>query len=213
MRDTIQQYWLELADIARAMPYDGIAMAAELLFSCYQAGGTIFIVGNGGSAATASHFACDLAKGTQVPEATPFRVVALTDNVALITAWANDTGYERVFGEQLRPLGRAGDVLVAISASGNSPNILYAVEVARTLGMHIIALTGTTGGALAPAGDVAIQVPGGSIEQVEDAHTAIAHSLCVALRQHIQSEVAEWPTTDSFVRIERTEPVALQLGH
>ena len=186
MRTDIARYYSELADVLRAMPVGLLARAADLLLDCRDRGATIFIFGNGGSAATASHIACDLAKGTRTDGVAPFRVVALTDNVPLMTAWGNDTAYERIFAEQLSPLIRTGDVVVAVSASGNSPNVVTAVELARLAGAITIALTGQTGGRLRRIADHTIRVPASSIEQVEDAHLAIGHSLCVALRQHMR---------------------------
>jgi len=188
MYDEIEHYWLELASIMRAMPFDMLAKAAELLLDCYRRGGTVFILGNGGSAATASHFACDLAKGTQAAGLPAFRVVSLSDNVPLMTAWANDTNYDRIFAEQLATLIRPADIVIAISASGNSPNILAAARVARQSGSLIIALTGQDGGKLSRLVDLTIYVPARSIEQVEDAHLVIAHSLCVVLRGRLYAE-------------------------
>ncbi len=187
MRNDIALYWGELGEMVAAMPVAAAARAAELLLDCHRRGGTVFLLGNGGSAATASHFACDLAKGTLAEGAPAFRVVPLTDNMPLMTAWANDTSYERVFAEQLASLVRAGDVVVLISASGNSPNVLAAARVARDAGAISIAWTGATGGKLAARCDLAIRVPSPSIEQVEDAHLMLAHSLCVALRARLRT--------------------------
>jgi D-sedoheptulose 7-phosphate isomerase len=191
VRRELERYWGELASVARAMPFDALAALVGLLLDCRRRGGTVFIVGNGGSAATASHFACDLAKGTRTAGLAAFRVVPLTDNVPLLTAWANDTSYERVFAEQLEPLVAHGDLVVAISTSGNSPNVIAAAEVARRAGAATVALTGRSGGQLGRRADLTIRVPAGSIEQVEDAHLAIAHSLCVALRQALREESAD----------------------
>jgi len=191
VHNTIRAYWHELADAMEAMPFALVSQAATALLNCHQHGGVIFLVGNGGSAATASHFACDLAKGTRGPDGRPtLRVMALTDNVPLLTAWGNDTSYDRVFAEQLTALAHTGDTLVAISASGNSPNVLACVEAARQHGMTVIALTGQTGGKLRALADLAICVPSPSIEQVEDAHLMIAHSICVALRHELARHAA-----------------------
>lgn len=182
MRHDLERYWQEMAELASSMPMGGLSRVASALFDCRRRGGTVYLIGNGGSAATASHFACDLAKGTQTPGSPHFRVVPLTDNVPLITAWANDTDYARVFAEQIASLIRPGDILVAISVSGNSPNILAAVEAARRSGAMTIGLTSQTGGKLRRKVNLAICVPSDNIEQVEDAHMVISHSLCVALR-------------------------------
>ena len=186
----IVRYWRELADLAERMPVATLVGATARLLQCQRQGRTVFVAGNGGSAATASHLACDLGKGTRTDGHHSFRVVPLTDNVPLLTAWANDTSYDRVFAEQLSALVRSGDVLVAISASGNSPNILAATEEARRAGATTIALTGRTGGKLGRMADVTIRVPSDRIELVEDAHLAVAHSLCVAVREQLRAAAA-----------------------
>jgi D-sedoheptulose 7-phosphate isomerase len=188
MRHDIERYWQEVATLADAMPFDAICHAAETLLECHQRGGTIFLIGNGGSAATASHFVCDLAKGVRAGQQLPFRAISLTDNMSLVTAWGNDTSYERVFAEQLAPLVRSGDIVILISASGNSPNVLLAAQTARVARARTIALTGRGGGRLAQIVDLSVQVPSDLIEQVEDAHVVIAHSICVALRARLEAE-------------------------
>ena len=190
MYDEIACYWRSLADLMQSMSCDKLAQVADLLLSCYQRGSTVFMLGNGGSAATAAHFACDLAKGTRAPGLPAFRVIPLSDNVPLMTAWANDTSYDRIFAEQLSALVRKDDLVIIISASGNSPNVLAAANVAQEAEALVIALTGQSGGHLSTLADFSIQVPSSSIEQVEDAHLAIAHSLCVALRQRLFAEAA-----------------------
>lgn len=190
MHDDLARYWAEMNQLTAAMPIVGMAEAAAILNACRRQRATIFVIGNGGSAATASHFACDLAKGTRVDGRTSFRVVPLTDNAPLLTAWANDVSFEHVFAEQLAPLVRRDDVLVAISASGNSANILAAARVARHAGATTIAFTGRSGGRLRHLADLVIGVPSDRIEQVEDAHLLVAHSLCVALRGEIAAEAA-----------------------
>lgn len=187
MYNEIEHYWHGLASIMQAMPFDMLTKAAELLLNCYRRGSTIFIVGNGGSAATASHFACDLAKGTQVKGMPAFRVISLSDNVPLMSAWANDTNYDRIFAEQLSTLVRPEDIIIAISASGNSPNILAAARMAKKSGAITLALTGQDGGKLSQLADFIIYVPSKCIEQVEDAHLVIAHSLCVVLREQLRT--------------------------
>jgi D-sedoheptulose 7-phosphate isomerase len=190
IHDEMKHYWHELTYVMQAMSFDTLTKAVELLFDCYQRGSTVFILGNGGSAATASHFACDLAKGTQAGRLPAFRVISLSDNVPLMTAWANDSDYDRIFAEQLATLVRPADVVIAISASGNSPNILTAARMARQSGAITLALTGQDGGKLSRLADLTIYVPAQSIEQVEDAHLVIAHSLCVVLREQLRTEAA-----------------------
>jgi D-sedoheptulose 7-phosphate isomerase len=181
----------ELAATVAALDLEVLEDAARLLLECQARGGTVFTAGNGGSASTASHFACDLMKGTRAGGAPTFRVVALTDNIAQLTAWANDVGYERVFAEQFLPLARPGDLLVAVSASGNSPNVLAVAEAARALRIPAIALTGQDGGQLAALAEVTVRAPSDRIEIVEDLHLVFAHSLCVAARERLQGRLAE----------------------
>ncbi|NJM09104.1 SIS domain-containing protein [Candidatus Gracilibacteria bacterium] len=187
MQNTLKQYWAELALIAQAIDLDEIAAAAAMLLNCHRRGGTIFIFGNGGSAATAAHFACDLAKGTRSVACGGLRVLALVDSAPLLTAWANDSSYERIFAEQVTLLARPGDLVLAISASGNSPNVLAGVQAARTRGAETIALTGWPGGALRTLVDLAVHTPDACIELVEDMHMAMAHSICVVLREQLAS--------------------------
>lgn len=210
MRDRIETYWRELATITASIPYAALTRVAEALLECQRQDRTIFVLGNGGSAATASHFACDLAKGTQTPGQRPFRVIPLTDNVPLLTAWGNDSSYERVFAEQLATLVRERDIVVIISASGNSPNVLRAAAVANERGAITIAWTGESGGRLAPLVDIVVRVPLSSMEQVEDAHLIIAHSLCVTLR----GELGQRGFKDTLVPTVYTEtlPPTAMLG-
>jgi D-sedoheptulose 7-phosphate isomerase len=184
---TLRRYWRDVGDMASAVDLESLETAATMLLECQARGRVVFIAGNGGSAATASHFACDLSKGTRSNGPPTFRVVALTDSLPVLTAWANDNGYHRIFAEQLQSLARPGDLLVLISASGNSPNIVAAAEEARALGVASIGLTGRCGGQLAQLVDLAVRVPSDQIEVVEDAHLVVAHSLCVAARERLAS--------------------------
>lgn len=197
MWDDLRRYACELADVLQDMPFRTLDGIADTLLDCHSRGGCVFVLGNGGSAATASHFACDLAKGTRIEGVSPFRVMPLTDNVPLLTAWGNDTDYSRVFAEQLLNLVHRGDVVVLISASGNSPNVLAAAEVAAAAGASTLALTGRTGGRLSEHADLVVRVPSDCIEQVEDAHLAVAHALCVALRTRLHTGTSSRQTTSA----------------
>ena len=143
---------------------------------------TIFFFGNGGSASTASHFVVDIGKATIRGDGRRFRCLALVDNVPSVTAWGNDTEYARVFSEQLKGLGRAGDVAVGISGSGNSPNVLEAVRVARALGLATVGLSGMGGGKLKDLVDVPLVVPSNSMQHIEDVHLLVCHLLTAYLR-------------------------------
>ncbi|MEZ4516156.1 MAG: SIS domain-containing protein [Chloroflexota bacterium] len=143
----------------------------------------VFIFGNGGSASTASHMACDLAKNTYQSELPPLKVLSLSDNTAIFSAYSNDEGYENSFAMQLANLIEPDDIVVAISTSGNSPNVLRAVELARSHGAYAIGFTGFSGGKLSEMVDLELHVPSDSIEQVEDIHLMLEHLITKALRE------------------------------
>ncbi|HEV2123938.1 MAG TPA: SIS domain-containing protein [Chloroflexota bacterium] len=189
----IASYYDELHEAMRATLSPDLDRAVQILRHARARGGTIYFCGNGGSASTASHFACDLAKNTIDPTFGRFRTICLSDNVAAVSAWGNDNGYDQVFVEQARTFLREGDVLVAISGSGNSPNVLRAVEHARSLGCPVIGLIGFEGGALKAQSDVALVVPGRTIEQAEDGHLILNHALCTTIRALDALESADIP--------------------
>jgi D-sedoheptulose 7-phosphate isomerase len=154
----------------------------KTLLSARERGATIFFIGNGGSAATASHFANDLSIGTNEYDK-PFRALSLTDNIALITAVGNDYGYEEIFVRQLQILGKSGDVLVGISASGNSPNLLKAFDYANSVGIGTVAITAFDGGRLKMLASQGIHVPTELREYgpAEDAHMVLDHLIAAYL--------------------------------
>lgn len=165
-----------LSQVLKRIDVGEIARFVETLLDARARSASIFFIGNGGSAATASHFANDLAIGTQSYEK-PFRAISLADNQAIVTAVANDCGYEEVFVRQLRILGRPGDVVVAISASGNSPNLLRAFEYAGSAQIKRVAITGFDGGRMKAMADQGIHVPTAPKEYgpAEDAHMMLDH--------------------------------------
>jgi D-sedoheptulose 7-phosphate isomerase len=182
---TPSQYIDSLRDALGAVSLADLRGVEEVLFDAWSGGRAIFIAGNGGSAATASHMANDLNKGATRPGQARFRAIALTDNVPLITAWGNDAAYDRIFVEQLANLLRPGDVFVAISGSGNSPNIIAAAQWARETGAMTVGLTGGDGGRLRTLVHRAVVVPTDRMEQIEDVHLALSHALCTTLRSRI----------------------------
>ncbi|HIP86835.1 MAG TPA: SIS domain-containing protein [Anaerolineales bacterium] len=184
--DSVAQYLEEVQAVLAALPLAAIRDVADVLLSASYVGSTIFTLGNGGSAATASHFACDLAKGTIRPGRPRFRVIALTDNVPLMTAWSNDVAYEDLFAEQLRNLIRRGDVVVAFSGSGNSPNVLSAMDLAHRMGGITIGFSGFAGGRLSEVVDVPVVVPSFCIEQIEDVHLVLCHLTATVLRERLE---------------------------
>ena len=176
--DHIRNYLEDLRAALDVLELEQVQAARQLIGTARDQGRQVFLCGNGGSAATASHMANDLGKGASYGRDSRFRVIALTDNVPWMTALANDINYEAIFAEQLRNLGQAGDVLVAISGSGNSQNVLNAVEVAREKGMKTIGWTGFDGGKLATLADLAIVAGSHHMGRVEDIHTILMHLVC-----------------------------------
>jgi D-sedoheptulose 7-phosphate isomerase len=159
----------------------------ETLYRGFEEGRTIFLCGNGGSAANASHFGQDLAKGTlsSMNAKRRFRVIPLTDNIGFITALANDEGYDSIFEQQLRNLAGAGDLLVAISGSGNSPNVLRAVEYANSIGMKTIGVTGYDGGKLRALAHESVHIPIEDMGMCEALHGVVFHAAMCFLRERL----------------------------
>lgn len=186
----VQTYLLELQETVAKLPTEQIERVIAALLECAHSGHKVFICGNGGSASTATHFACDLSKNTIVAGAPSFKVIALNDNMALMTAWANDTDYNNVFAAQLEPLIESGDVVIGISCSGNSGNVLNALSVARNYGAYTIGFTGDQGGQLKEIVDLCIKAPSPRIEQQEDIHLILEHCICSAIRDELIRQYA-----------------------
>ena len=184
------RHYLEyLGEVIAGIDTAAIAQFVDALLEARERGARIFFIGNGGSAATASHFANDIAVGTRTP-AKPFRALSLTDNVAVITAIANDDGYDNVFVQQLETLMQPGDVVVAISASGNSANVVKAIEYANANGAHSIALTGFDGGRLSVLAGLSVHIPtqAGEYGPAEDGHMIIDHLIGSYLIRRVRAE-------------------------
>jgi D-sedoheptulose 7-phosphate isomerase len=188
---TLQPYLHQYVDEARSILAAPFLLAAverivPILLKARTDDRTIFFFGNGGSASTASHFVTDIAKvagGTEGRgKGRRFRCISLHDNIPGMTAWANDVGYAEFFSGQLTALAEKGDVVVAISGSGNSPNVLEAVKVARAMGLTTIGLTGIGGGKLKDMVDVPLVVPSNSMQHTEDTHLIVLHLLTAYLR-------------------------------
>jgi D-sedoheptulose 7-phosphate isomerase len=179
IRTSIRDYQAGLLKLLENLSYRELESLIQLLESAYTEGRRVFVVGNGGSAATASHMACDLAKTVLGPAPQRverrFRIMALTDNVPLITAYGNDIEYASVFSEPLRNLAERGDILIAISASGNSANIVEVVAAARTLSLKTVGLLGFDGGEVGTMVDTAIIIPSDNYGYVEDLHMILVH--------------------------------------
>jgi len=173
-----KQYFDDLQRVVARVSREGLDQIASTLMEAYESGRTVFTFGNGGSAALASHLACDLGKGTAYCNGGKrFRVLALTDNLSVLTAWANDSGYEDVFSEQLRTFIQPQDVAFAISASGNSKNVLNALRVAREARAKTVGISGFEGGEMKPLCDICVVVPSSNMQIIEDLHLAMSHSI------------------------------------
>jgi D-sedoheptulose 7-phosphate isomerase len=188
LRSHVEGYFDRLKTLVDAMPVERIEAMGELLFQAYRHGKQVFVIGNGGSAATASHMACDLGKNTIGPNLRRFRIMSLTDNVALLSALANDAGYEKVFSEQLVNLIRPGDVLIVLSGSGRSPNIVDAMRYARSRAATVIALLGFDGGEAIELADEYVLVPSEDYGLIEDMHMILDHVLTSFFKLRLHEE-------------------------
>jgi D-sedoheptulose 7-phosphate isomerase len=179
--EQINRYISELKHTLDLLPVEMIHQVVHLLHEARLHNRQVFIMGNGGSASTASHFVCDLAKNTRRPGWPSFRTIGLTDNIAMLTAYGNDEGYENIFSEQLANLVQEADIVIGISTSGNSANVLKAIDLANRMGAITIGFTGFDGGELSRLVQYHVHVPSNIIEQVEDVHLALEHMVCRAL--------------------------------
>ncbi|MBM3795530.1 MAG: SIS domain-containing protein [Acidobacteria bacterium] len=161
-----------------------VDQAISWLREARDAGRTVFTCGNGGSASTASHIVCDIVKGASYQRDKKFRMMALTDSLPTITAYSNDVGYDVVFVEPLKNFAQPGDVVMAISGSGNSPNVIKAVEYANAAGCKTVALTGRDGGRLGALAQLNIQVAVPHMGRIEDAHMIICHMIAYNFMEH-----------------------------
>ncbi len=169
-------------------PFEQLKQAAEMLMEARAKGNWIFSAGNGGSAATASHFANDFVKGLSVEGHKRFKTMSLNDGIPIVTALGNDYDYSRCYSEQLKNYGAPGDILVVYSGSGNSPNVVKAAEYARSIGMKVISFTGRDGGKLDEYSDIDCIAPTDCMEEIEDVHMVWEHALVMGLREMILSE-------------------------
>ena len=184
---SINSYFTELEQMLRDISQAHLQDILSLLEETYRNGHRIFIMGNGGSAATASHFALDLAKNTIMPGAPRLKAISLTDHVPLITAWSNNTAYEHIFEEQLANMIEPGDLVIGISTSGNSPNVINALKLAKKSCAATVGLIGAEGGLIKNIVDSYVLAPGQNIEQEEDAHMILTHIITRHMREVVRS--------------------------
>ncbi len=179
MQSYIDNYFDDIYKCLKSIPAAKIEDITTKLLKAFEQQKTVFIAGNGGSASTATHLACDLSKtvlGEQpLKAANRFKVISLNDNIAILTAWANDEGYEHIFSEQLKSLAKPGDLLIVISASGNSPNIIKAAETAKELNLLTFGFLGFGGGKAKPLLEEAITIDSYDYGLVEGAHSVLLH--------------------------------------
>jgi D-sedoheptulose 7-phosphate isomerase len=180
-----KDYFAALQEVFARLDLSVIDQMTEAIWENYEGGHTLYIFGNGGSAALASHFACDIGKGTVAPNRKRLRTVSLADNVPLLTALANDMAYKDIFSEQLAGLAERGDMVLAISGSGNSPNVVQGLEEARKLGLRTLVLTGFSGGRVKALADFCLVVPSDNMQHIEDAHLCATHAIFRAIRQRM----------------------------
>ena len=176
--DFAEKYRSQLLQTLSLVDSTKVAQAIEWLREARDQDRHIFICGNGGSASTASHFACDIVKGASYQQKKRFRILALTDSMATLTAYSNDVSYESVFVEQLKNFAQPQDVVMALSGSGNSANVVRAIEYANSAGCRTIALSGRDRGQLGPLAQLNIHVPEPHMGRIEDAHMMICHMIC-----------------------------------
>lgn len=196
--ENIQNYILTLQHTLDQLPRQTIAEVVTVLEQARAQARQVFIMGNGGSAATASHFVCDLAKNTRRDGLPHYRVIGLTDNMAIFSAYANDEGYENVFSQQLTNLILPGDVVIGISASGNSSNVIHAIHEAKRHQATTIAFTGFDGGRLGQLVDINIHVKSNIIEHVEDIHLMLEHMIVKAIKDRALPLPDHTPAKNEF---------------
>jgi len=177
-------YLGETRGVMARLDADLIDRISEQIWQAYEQERTVYLFGNGGSAALASHLACDLAKGTAANGRRRMRAVSLNDNLALLTALANDLEYDEIFAEQLHHI-EPGDVALAISSSGNSPNVVRGLEVAQQAGATTVAITGFKGGRVKSLCDICLVVPSDNVQYIEDSHLSVMHAIFSAVRQRM----------------------------
>jgi D-sedoheptulose 7-phosphate isomerase len=185
---SIKRYFHDLTALIPQLPYGAINSIVSIFLDTFAQQRTVYVFGNGGSAASASHMMCDINKGASglVAGKRP-KVMALTDNASLISAWANDFGYERIFSEQLKTFVKPRDVAFAISTSGDSPNVLLALETAREYGALTVGLGGCLGGQMKALCDLCAIIPSDNVQLIEDLHHAMIHSISVAVKESLLS--------------------------
>jgi D-sedoheptulose 7-phosphate isomerase len=209
----INEYILDLQQTLDRLPREPIREAIMALHEARLLHRQVFTFGNGGSASTASHFVCDLSKNTRKSGWPDFRVLGLADNMATLSAYSNDEGYENVFRQQLASFVQPDDIVIGISTSGNSPNVLEAIKLANQMNAMTIGLTGFDGGQLSQIVKINIHTPSDCIEQVEDIHLMLQHLMVTALRQLAQKAAPPRRSRVTSLEPEVTQGVDTGFAH
>ncbi len=179
----VTEYFRRVAGVLPRIPPEPVERIVEVMIDAQVHQRTIFMIGNGGSSANASHIVNDLVKSALHPARPRFRAMCLTDNTPTLTAYSNDESYDIALAKQLEAFAEPGDVVIALSGSGNSPNVIKAMETAAAMGLTRIGLTGRDGGKLTPLCDIAVVVPDESMQVIEDAHLVILHAVFLRLME------------------------------
>lgn len=173
-----ENYWLEMQEILTKLPHDKIQEMMRIINRAAEKNAKVLIIGNGGSASTAEHASCDLSKGLSIKHAdVRYRALSLTSNSSLLTAWSNDTSYEEALGKMVSNFANKNDLLLAISGSGNSDNILCAIERAKEMNLFVLGLTGFSGGKIRELLDLEVHIDSSDMQVVENMHLAVIHSM------------------------------------
>jgi D-sedoheptulose 7-phosphate isomerase len=185
MIERIRTYLDQVSSLVMKVPPEEIGRVSDIIIGAYERGSRVFVFGNGGGSATSGHFVCDLAKGTAIGRRRRLKALSLATNVPLLTAWANDTDYTNTFGEQLRNLVEQGDVVIGLSGSGMSPNVINALKLANEAGAVSIIFTGFDGGDAAKVAAESIVVPSDDMQMIEDVHLILAHIVYRCVRDYV----------------------------
>jgi len=184
-------YLQDLVSLFHQVDVSQVARIVESLFEAWSSGRNVLLAGNGGSSSSVSHIVADLQKNVFMETGVPLKTLCLTDSTPLLTAWANDTDWENVFAAQVQCWGQPGDLLIAVSGSGNSGNIIKAVVTAKELGMHTIGLAGFEGGRLANVADECLIVRSDSMQRIEDVHMSLLHAAFCSLLTRCSASAAD----------------------
>ncbi len=188
IRQFVLDYVAELKRAIDLIPLDKLEQAVETLTQAYENGHSVFIMGNGGSGATASHFVCDLNKGVGRGQTKRLRSICLNDNMPSILAYANDISYEDIFVGQLENFLEKEDVVIILSSSGDSPNVLKAIQYANQKSAHTIAFTGFKGGKAADLAKISIVIPANDVQKIEDIHLILTHMIMQIFQKKTENE-------------------------